>query len=69
MYREDLIIGATKGLIDGMRLAAKEPSPDFDGVRIALKCPDVVFCVRGKQEFMFYKKTDRDGCPTCCSVY
>lgn len=42
-----------------------------DACRIAMKCEDIVFCLRGRDPrgLTFYKKSHWPECPKCCAMY
>lgn len=63
MYRTDL-------LVDDTNLQFKLLQCDkSDASLIALKCPQCVFCIRGRLQYQHYRKVSRDGCPTICALY
>lgn len=66
MYRPELIVGETETIFNSIRLGATR---DDEGCLIALKCQDCVFCIRGKQDFDYLKRTSRVLCPKTCILY
>lgn len=41
----------------------------LDAIRIALKCSDIVFCIRKHIGYDHGKLTSKAKCPRCCTLY
>lgn len=53
---------------DTVVYAEKHINPTVDSGKIALKCADCIFCIRGHMEYANYRISDRSNCPQTCEL-